>query len=135
MSAILNGFYFLCAYTQKTCLQPNDAGAGSPLYAWEYSGNTEQKWYITESTVPGRYMIQNLRYSTYLTWPGGDPTGAVPQNIIQTTKAISWYVNEVQTSGTSSYILISPDTSFQGTWNVMGGSATNNTPVSVLVIA
>jgi hypothetical protein len=43
MSAILNGFYFLCAYTQKTCLQPNDAGAGSPLYAWEYSGNTEQK--------------------------------------------------------------------------------------------
>ncbi|KAF9482307.1 hypothetical protein BDN70DRAFT_875225 [Pholiota conissans] len=125
MAAILNGLYFLCTYPQSTCLQPNDAVDGSPLYATQYTGSEAQKWSITpsSSTDPELFTIQNLHYETYLTWPGG----TLPQYVIQTYKPIMWCVREVQSEG--NFILISPDSLFRDAWNLMGGSSANNTPI------
>ncbi|PPQ99698.1 hypothetical protein CVT26_009153 [Gymnopilus dilepis] len=119
------------------CLHKNsrapDLNRSSTLII-HYNQNSNVKtrifdWAITSSQPPNLYSIQNLESQTYAAPSGPPPPGDPWSNVVSASVPTAWFIELLP----DSTFAISPDDSFNFTWNVYGSFTANDTPVSILI--
>ncbi|EMD36846.1 hypothetical protein CERSUDRAFT_114769 [Gelatoporia subvermispora B] len=121
VSDLFQGTWYITALQQGTTLEFADDVPGHNLTTWTFKGSENQQWQLEGNATACR--VRNVQYGLYISLPSSH--GSV-EDVVSSSEPMDWFIR-----ATNSGYIFSPGPVFASTWNVGGGSNSDNNPVII----